>query len=141
MSAPPSPYELLGVDPTATAAQIHAAFKDAVRTRTHPPQQVRHAYEQLRHPRNRLRHDLLEPEPSDLRAQLDALLEAVGAIAVADDWWRPLPTWQSLVRPEIGGPEVVERVIEPPEAFSPLADCAGPDPRDALPHFEFPVLP
>jgi hypothetical protein len=135
VTAPLSPYELLGVELTATAADVQRAFKDALRARKHPPQQVRHAYEQLRHARSRLRHDLLEPEATDPRARLDALPAGVTATAAADEG---LPAWGSLVRPELGAREVVERPVAPPERS--FTNRAGPAPRDVVPPFEFPEL-
>ena len=44
------------------------------------------------------------------------------------------------MRPDLGGPEVLERPVEPPER-SFLTGRVGPVPPDVVPPFEFPALP
>jgi hypothetical protein len=136
-----SPYDILGVHPGVTDAELQEAFRTALRRRTHPPAEIRHAFEQLRSPRSRLRHDLLHPEPVDVRALIEPVLEGAGRGSPTDDGSVPLPGWQDIVRPDLGGRETVERPL-PPAAGPPVDRTPrGPAHRDVVPPFEFPDLP
>lgn len=68
MSAQPDPYTVLGITRLATDAEIHAAYRDAVR-RTHPDaggsaqafEAVQEAFELLRNPKRRAEWDAGQP--------------------------------------------------------------------------------
>ncbi|PBC70303.1 hypothetical protein BX265_7708 [Streptomyces sp. TLI_235] len=69
----PSPYEVLGVPPTAGVREINLAVGQAMRQGRHTRQQIQDAAALLRNPDRRLELDiqqLLPPEPVDGVAEL-----------------------------------------------------------------------
>jgi curved DNA-binding protein CbpA len=91
MRAPADPYAVLGVRPGASDAEIHTAYRAAVR-RTHPDaggsattfEEVQQAYELLRDPASRARADTAQtrvrpraanaPDPEVTRQRMEDLL-------------------------------------------------------------------
>ena len=78
MSAGTDPYAVLGVTRLATDAEIHAAYRDAVR-RTHPDaggnaaafEAVQEAFEILRDPKRRAAWDAGQPHPLPRQETVD----------------------------------------------------------------------
>jgi hypothetical protein len=87
-----SPYELLGVAPGATAAEISQAYQQAVRARRHPANRLSQAFNELRNPRSRLEHDLLFYETPEVDQALYGILSAAEDVPL-------LPVAQLVVPP------------------------------------------
>lgn len=75
-----SPYEVLGIGPAATAAEVMRAYQAALKARRDEPSVISWAFNALRNPRTRLASDLEAFDVESVRRVLiDQLREEVSA--------------------------------------------------------------
>jgi hypothetical protein len=112
MTASPSPYDVLGVAPSATQAQIRAAYRAGLRARTHSRESLTQAFSQLQSAANRLAADLVEPPWSGVDALRDASA-TVPRPSPVDDAVAPLPRLRDLVVPGVDPAVTPHRDVGP----------------------------
>ncbi|MFD8080416.1 hypothetical protein ACFV4F_01780 [Kitasatospora sp. NPDC059722] len=135
----PSPYEILGVPPTASAREILLAVGPATKSGRHTRQQVQEAAALLRNPDKRLELDLqqpLPPEPVDRAAGLLAPALADPLLVVERPQPPPAASFLALHRAELAAdfaePAPPGTAPEPPVPARFAADLS------VLPQIEVP---
>lgn len=132
----PSPYSVLGIDPSATATEVRLAYQRALRSRPQARAEITQAFNQLRNPTSRLGHDLMEPASPRTPAH-DAVFAEARAHPFVDAESVPLPSWESLV--VLPDPAQERREVPPPVGEYRTGRLLRPPGADVLPPFEFPV--
>jgi curved DNA-binding protein CbpA len=131
-----SPYEILGVPPSAGADEITAGFRRALAERRHDRRAVSQAYNELRNPRRRAEHDLLAQH--DPAGTLDEVFAGLGDDSFLDP--DPGPTPGAGVLADLTAAGVMPEPRDPPAPPHHVAagDRFGPTEHD-LPPLEFPL--
>ena len=132
-----SPYDVLGVPPTAGADEIMAGYRRALAARTHDRRQVSQAFNELRNARKRAEHDLpTQHEPAG--AGLDAVFAGLPATSFLSTDAGPNPPLAALV--DLTADGVVPARRDPPAPPHQFASSPrfGPT-EDDLPPIEFPL--
>ncbi len=96
-SATTSPYEVLGIGPSATAADIMRAYQVALKARRYEPPFVSWAFNVLRNPRTRLACDLEVFDVESVRKALIERLREAASARTADPLDVPMMPVERLV--------------------------------------------
>lgn len=126
-----SPYDVLGIAPSASADEIRVAYGKALKDRRHPRNDVVAAFQRLRDPARRLAQDLRNPDPDGLAARLAERVDAEASGPLVGAQSTPLPSWSSLVDPEAAGWSPEERPVpEPTRTFRSTGLLEAPSASD-----------
>lgn len=134
-----TPYDILGVPPSASLPVIMQAYQQAMRARRFPPPKITQAFNDLRNTRRRAEHDLL------MVTHLGQRDEAIASVAALRD--------EDLVAEQIGilslrpGLSLLGRTFQKPEhsrpipgsPFSPALPTELEQPNQVLPNHGFPT--
>jgi hypothetical protein len=136
----PSPYEVLGVPPTADLREIRLAARSVRQTGRYARQQIQESAALLRNPERRLEIDLQQPLPPDLANKALDLLGPILEQPLSLPDRRPPPPATTLLT--LRRTDVEVEFTEPPamgigeEPEIPARFTGG---LSVLPHVEFPA--